>query len=283
MKIFIDGKYYDKETARISVFDHGLLYGDGVFEGIRVYQGKVFRLEDHIARLYDSARAIALEIPMGPGEMQSAVLETVKINEKKDGYIRLVVTRGEGSLGLDPSSCPKPSVIIIVGDIQLYPAEFYKNGIRIITASTRRIPPECLDSRIKSLNYLNNILAKVEAHRAGALEAVMLNTNGLVAECTADNIFVVRAGRLLTPHPSHGALGGITMRTVLELARQKGIECAESTLTRYDLYTAAECFITGSGAEVMPVIEIDDRTIGDGKPGPVTLGLIDDFRKLTTS
>jgi branched-chain amino acid aminotransferase len=280
MKIYIDGKHYNREDARISVFDHGLLYGDGVFEGIRIYNGKVFRLGDHLKRLYTSAKAIALEIPMKETEMEEAVLETVRVNRKEDGYIRLLVTRGEGTLGLDPASCPRPSVMIIVADIQLYPAEYYERGIKLVTASTRRIPPECLDPRIKSLNYLNNILAKIEARRAGALEAVMLNTQGFVAECTADNIFVVKDGKLFTPAPAQGALDGITMRTVSGLAKERDIEFAASVLTLYDLYAADEIFITGTGAEVMPVVEIDGRRIGDGKPGPLTSKLIEDFRRL---
>jgi len=283
MKIYIDGKFYDKEQAGISVFDHGLLYGDGVFEGIRVYHGKVFKLSEHITRLYASAGAIALEIPMKKREMEEAVLETVRLNRKKNGYIRLVVTRGEGTLGLDPAHCGKPTVIIIVADIQLYPEELYKKGVKIITASTRRIPPECLDPRIKSLNYLNNILAKIEARRSGAMEALMLTTQGLVAECTADNIFVVKGGKLLTPHPCKGALDGVTMRTVFEIAKARGIECSEADLAQYDVYTADECFITGSGAELVPVIEIDDRTVSDGKPGPLTLALIEDFRRLVAA
>jgi branched-chain amino acid aminotransferase len=283
MKIYIDGKYHDSEDARISVFDHGLLYGDGVFEGIRVYHGNVFKLKDHIRRLYESASAIALEIPMKEREMEAAVLETVKINRKQNGYIRLVVTRGKGSLGLDPGSCKKPTVIIIVGDIQLYPEELYTQGVKIITASTRRIPPECLDPRIKSLNYLNNILAKIEARRLGAREALMLTIEGLVAECTADNIFIVKLGRLLTPHPCKGALDGITMRTVFEIAKARGIECAETDLSQYDLYTSDECFMTGTGAELVPVVDIDGRLIGSGRPGPLTLSLIEDFRRLVAS
>lgn len=283
MKIYIDGKFYDKEQAVISVFDHGLLYGDGVFEGIRVYHGKVFKLSDHITRLYASAKAIALTIPLKKREMEKAVLDAVRINRKKNGYIRLVVTRGEGTLGLDPVHCGKPTVIIIVADIQLYPEELYKKGVKIITASTRRIPPECLDPRIKSLNYLNNILAKLEARRSGAMEALMLTTEGLVAECTADNIFIVKSGRLLTPHPCKGALDGITMRTVFEIAKARGIECSEADLSQYDLYTSDECFITGTGAELVPVIEIDSRAVGDGRPGPLTLTLIEDFRGLVAA
>ncbi len=283
MKIYIDGKYYEKEDARISIFDHGLLYGDGVFEGIRIYHGKVFKLKEHIARLYDSAKAIALEIPMKDREMEEAVIEAVGINSKENGYIRLVVTRGVGTLGLDPASCIKPTVIIIVGDIQLYPEEFYKKGVKIVTASTRRIPPECLDPRIKSLNYLNNILAKIEARRSGAMEALMLTTQGLVAECTADNIFVIKEGRLVTPLPCKGALDGITRRTVFEIARARGVECDEADLCQYDLYAADECFMTGTGAELVPVVEIDDRMVADGKPGPLTLSLIEDFRKLVAT
>jgi branched-chain amino acid aminotransferase len=283
MKIYIDGKYYDRDDASISVFDHGLLYGDGVFEGIRVYHSRVFRLREHIARLYDSAKAMALGIPMSEREMEGAVVEAVRANNAKDAYIRLIVTRGPGSLGLDPGSCGRATVIIIVGDIQLYPEEYYRAGIKLVTASTRRIPAECLDPRIKSLNYLNNILAKIEARSAGALEAVMLNTQGFVAECTADNIFIVKGGRLLTPQPAQGALHGITMRTVSEIARRRGIECAESSLTQYDLYAADECFITGTGAEVMPAIEIDGRVIGNGHPGPVTLQLMEDYRKLVAA
>jgi branched-chain amino acid aminotransferase len=283
MKIYIDGKFYDKEQAMISVFDHGLLYGDGVFEGIRVYHGKVFKLSDHITRLYASAKAIALTIPLKKREMEKAVLDAVRINRKKNGYIRLVVTRGEGTLGLDPVHCGKPTVIIIVADIQLYPEELYKKGVKIITASTRRIPPKCLDPRIKSLNYLNNILAKLEARRSGAMEALMLTTEGLVAECTADNIFIIKSGRLLTPHPCKGALDGITMRTVFEIAKARGIECSEADLSQYDLYTSDECFITGTGAELVPVIEIDSRAVGDGRPGPLTLTLIEDFRGLVAA
>jgi branched-chain amino acid aminotransferase len=283
MKIYIDGKFYDKEQAVISVFDHGLLYGDGVFEGIRVYHGKVFKLSDHITRLYASAKAIALTIPLKKKEMEKAVLEAVRINRKKNSYIRLVVTRGEGTLGLDPVHCGKPTIIIIVADIQLYPEELYKKGVKIITASTRRMPPECLDPRIKSLNYLNNILAKLEARRSGAMEALMLTTEGLVAECTADNIFIVKSGRLLTPHPCKGALDGITMRTVFEIAKARGVECSETDLSQYDLYTSDECFITGTGAELVPVIEIDSRAVGDGRPGPLTLTLIEDFRGLVAA
>jgi len=283
MKIYIDGKYYDREDAKISVFDHGLLYGDGVFEGIRIYNTKVFKLEEHIERLYRSARAILLEIPMTKEEMGNAALDAVKINEKENGYIRLIVTRGEGQLGIDPVSCKKATVIIIVSDIQLYPEEYYKNGIEIVTASSRRIPSDGLDPRIKSLNYLNNIMAKLEARQAGCLEAIMLNKEGFVAECTGDNIFVVKGVELFTPAPYHGALDGITMGTVMEIAETLGITTHETTLTRYDLYNADECFMTGTGAEIIPVIKIDGRTIGEGKPGSITEKLVNGFKKLTSN
>ena len=283
MEIYIDGKYYDKADAKVSVFDHGLLYGDGVFEGIRIYNGKVFRIKEHIERLYESAKAIILEIPMTKEEMKAAVEDAVKVNERKDGYIRLMVTRGEGSLGLDPASCKKATVIIIVSDIQLYPKEYYEKGIALVTVTSRRIPSECLDPRIKSLNYLNNIMAKLEAKQAGCLEAVMLNTQGFVAECTADNIFIVKEGRLLTPSVYHGALEGITRQTVMEIAEKIGIKSEETTLAPYDLYTADECFLTGTGAEIVPVVKIDGRVIGSGVPGKVTKILVENFKKYALS
>jgi branched-chain amino acid aminotransferase len=283
MKIFIDGQYYDKSDARLSVFDHGLLYGDGIFEGIRIYRGKVFKLDEHLERLYRSAKALLLDIAMKREEMKAAVLDAVERNEKKEGYIRLIVTRGEGALGIDPVSCKRPTVIIIVADIQLYPEEYYKKGIEIITASSRRMPSDCLDPRIKSLNYLNNIMAKVEARQAGCLEAVMLNREGFVAECTGDNIFIVRHDELFTPAPHHGALDGITMQTVREIAEFLGIESHEAPLTRYDLYSADECFMTGTGAEIMPVIKIDGREIGEGRPGIMTQKLRKSFMELITA
>jgi branched-chain amino acid aminotransferase len=279
MKIYINGRYCEKAEAAVSVFDHGLLYGDGVFEGLRIYGGKVFRLEAHLERLYRSAKAILLEIPMSRTHMGEAVLETVRKNRKKDGYIRLIVTRGEGALGIDPSSCGSPTVIIIVGDIQLYPKKLYEKGIEIITASSRRIPSDCFDVRIKSLNYLNNILAKIEARKAGCLEAVMLNRDGFVAECTGDNIFIIMKNGLFAPAPYHGALDGITMQTVMEIAEGLHIGTHQTALTQYDLYNADECFMTGTGAEIMPVIRIDGRTIGAGKPGEVTRRLRDHFRQ----
>jgi branched-chain amino acid aminotransferase len=283
MKIYIDGKYYDKADAKISVFDHGLLYGDGVFEGIRIYNGKVFRLKEHIERLYESAKAVLLEIPMTKEEMEVSVQDAVKVNERKDGYIRLVVTRGEGSFGLDPASCKRATVIIIVDTIQLYPKEYYEKGIALITVTSRRVPSECLDPRIKSLNYLNNIMAKLEAKQAGCLEAVMLNTQGFVAECTADNIFIVKGGRLLTPAAYHGALKGITRQTVMEIAEKVSIKSEETTLAPYDLYTADECFLTGTGAEIAPVVKIDGRVIGSGVPGKITKMLVEHFRKYVSA
>jgi branched-chain amino acid aminotransferase len=275
MKIYIDGKLYDKEHAMVSVFDHGLLYGDGVFEGIRIYNGKIFRLKEHIDRLYASAKAIMLDIGMNETEMGRAVTDTVSANDKKDGYIRLVVTRGVGDLGVSPATCKKSSVIIIVGDIQLYPKEFYQKGIPIITSSVRRISPDQFDTRIKSLNYLNNVLAKIEAARSGCQEAVMLNKDGYVAECTGDNIFVVKNGTLLTPAPSDSTLEGITRGTVLSIAMRLNIPAREARLTTYDLYTADECFLTGTGAEIIPVSSVDGREIGNAAKRPV----IDSIRR----
>jgi branched-chain amino acid aminotransferase len=280
MKVYIDGNYYEKQEACISVFDHGLLYGDGVFEGIRVYNGRVFKLKEHIVRLYQSAKAILLEIPMTMARMQEQVEEVVRVNKKRDGYIRLVVTRGKGDLGLDPAQCPKASVIIIVDDITLYPPEYYNKGIAIITSSSRRLPVDGLDPRIKSLNYLNNIMAKMEAKQAGCLEAVMLNKEGYVAECTGDNIFIIKEGQLYTPTTYQGALDGITRAAVLELAAGLDIPCHVHALSSYDLYNADECFLTGSGAEVMPVTVIDGRKIGDGKPGVITKKLLEAFQRL---
>ncbi|MFC1532780.1 branched-chain-amino-acid transaminase [Thermodesulfobacteriota bacterium] len=273
-KVYINGDFFQKENAKISVYDHGLLYGDGIFEGIRVYQGKIFKLKEHLERLYKSARAIRLNVPLDLHEMEKAVLETVKKNKKENGYIRLIITRGAGNLGMDPMRCEKATIIIIVDDIQLYPEEYYRKGIKIITASSRRISPDSLDPRIKSLNYLNNIMAKLEADNAGCLEAVMLNKEGFVAECTADNIFIVNGDNLLTPSGSKGALDGITKKVVMGLAEKNGINIKEAELTQYDLYNADECFLTGTGAEIMPVIQIDGRKIGNGKPGEITRMLI---------
>ncbi len=281
MKIFIDGKLYGERDAKISVFDHGLLYGDGVFEGIRAYHGRVFKLKEHIERLFYSAKAILLEIPMTAEQVSAAVLETCRANKIRDGYIRLVVTRGVGTLGLNPKSCGRPSVIIIVGKIQLYPQELYEHGMAIATVPTARNLHSAVNPAIKSLNYLNNILAKIEANNAGVEEAVMLNAEGFVAECTGDNLFIVKKGQLLTPPLSAGALYGITRQTVIELALESGVKVSETNLTRYDLFTADECFLTGTGAEIMPVIKIDARVIGAGKPGPLTRRLVEDYHAFT--
>ena len=283
MKIYIDGQLHDKESAKISVFDHGLLYGDGVFEGIRFYSGKVFRLDEHILRLYDSARAIAMEIPLSREEMVEALLATIRANDLADGYVRLVVTRGVGDLGLNPLLCPKPTVIIIASKITLYAPEKYENGLAVVTCATRRFPHGALSPMVKSLNYLNNILAKLESIQAGAGEGLMLNEQGYVAECTGDNIFTVRDGVISTPPVSSGALAGVTRSVVIEIAAELGIPLFEPLMTRYDIYTADECFLTGSAAEVIPVVTLDNRAIGDGKPGPVTRRLIARFRELAGS
>lgn len=281
LKVYINGKLLEKEDAKISVYDHGFLYGDGVFEGMRSYGGKVFRLDKHLDRLWDSAKAIWLEIPISRAEMADAVNETLQANNIKDGYIRLVVSRGVGTLGLDPNRCSQPQVIIITDKIELYPEDFYRNGLEIVTASTVRNHPAALNPRIKSLNYLNNILAKIEGLKAGCIEALMLNHKGEVAECTGDNIFLVRDGVLQTPPLDAGILEGITRDAVIELAREAGIEVREMSLTRHDVYIADECFLTGSAAEVIPVVKIDSREIGSGQPGPMTRDLIQRFRKLT--
>ena len=281
MKIYIDGKFYDRENARISVFDHGLLYGDGVFEGIRAYNGRVFRLDEHLRRLQASARAIMLTIPLSQDELREAVLETLRVNKMKDAYIRLVVTRGEGDLGLDPRKCPKACVIIIVGKITLYPAESYEKGLDLVTVATKRNIPEALSPSIKSLNYLNNIMAKIEANRANTPEAIMLSKDGYVAECTGDNIFILKEGTLLTPPCWVGALDGITRAVVIEMARKFKLPAREGIFTPYDIYTASEAFLTGTAAEVIPVTRVDTRPIGDGRPGPLTKKLISQFRRLT--
>ncbi len=283
MKIYIDGEFYDKENAKISVFDHGLLYGDGVFEGIRFYNGRVFRLDEHIHRLFDSARAIALDIGMEKAAVAEATLETIRRNNLRDGYIRLVVTRGVGDLGLNPLLCPKASVVIIASKITLYPAEKYENGLDVVTCSTRRIPHGALSPMVKSLNYLNNVMAKIEAQAAGAGEGLMLNEQGFVAECTGDNIFIVKNGAISTPPIASGALAGVTRAVVFELARELGIPISEPMMTRYDIFTADECFLTGTAAEVIPAVKLDTRPIGDGRPGPVTRRLIGRFRELTAS
>ncbi|MAP10030.1 MAG: branched-chain-amino-acid transaminase [Rhodopirellula sp.] len=277
--IYINGEYFSREDAKISVYDHGLLYGDGVFEGMRIYSGKVFALEDHMTRLYESARAIMLDIPIAIDALTTAVNETVAKNGLTEGYIRLVVTRGGNQLGLNPFACEDPQVIIIADTISLYPEKFYTEGLELITASTIRNHPAALSPRVKSLNYLNNIMAKIEAIRAGCIEAVMLNTKGEVAECTGDNIFIVRGDRLITPPIDAGILEGITRNTVIDLARENGIEVAEEAMTRHDIFVADECFLTGSAAEVIPAVKLDGRVIGDGKPGPMTQKLNAAFRE----
>ncbi len=277
-KVFFDGAFIPQELATVSVFDHGLLYGDGVFEGIRAYGGVVFKLEEHLDRLYASAKSILLDIPYGRDEMRDIVRRTCAENGLKDAYIRLVVTRGRGDLGLDPRKCEKPTVFVIADKIALYPAELYENGMSIGTGSTRRSRAEIINPQVKSLNYLNNIMAKIEANQRGWGEVLMLSEEGFVAECSADNIFMVKQGGLVTPAPHLGILLGITRQTVLELAREAGIATLETTFTRHELWNADEVFLTGSGAEIVPVIEVDGRPIRDGKPGPVTRDIIRRFR-----
>lgn len=281
MTIYIDGDFYAEADAKISVFDHGLLYGDGVFEGIRFYNGRVFRLDEHLARLWESARAICLTVPMSIEELAAALLETIRKNNLRDGYVRLLVTRGKGNLGLSPDKCPRASVIIIAATIALYPEEQYQRGLEVITCATRRVSPAAFSPAIKSLNYLNNILAKIEANQAGAGEGLMLNEQGYVAECTGDNIFILKRGELKTPPISAGGLRGITREVVFEIAAEFGIKTSEPELTRYDIFTADECFLTGTAAEIIPAVKLDQRLIGDGKPGAVTARFIKRFRELT--
>lgn len=283
MKIWLDGKLVDESEAKISVFDHGLLYGDGVFEGIRIYNGRVFRLEEHINRLFDCARAIVLNLPWTKEEVIRFTCETVAANQLRDGYIRLVVTRGTGGLGLNPYLCERASMFIIASTIQLYPEEYYSNGLAIITCATRRPAPAALMPQVKSLNYLNNIMAKVEAIQANALEAIMLNEQGYVAECTGDNVFLIKGNTLLSPLISDGALDGITRSVIIELAGKLGIPFVERSITRYDIFTSDECFLTGTAAEVIPVVSLDRRVIGDGKPGPLTQKLRQAFHELANS
>ena len=283
MKIYIDGKYYDERNARISVFDHGLLYGDGIFEGIRAYNGRVFKLKEHVDRLFCSAKSILLNLPMAHADIVAAIVETCRRNKVRDGYIRMVVTRGPGTLGLNPNRCKSPSVIIIAGKIQLYSHELYQQGMEIVTVPTTRNLHSALNPAIKSLNYLNNVLAKIEANNAGCEEAIMLNAEGFVAECTGDNIFIVKEGQLLTPPLAAGALYGITRRVVMDLAVQAGLKVLECDLTRYDLFNADECFLTGTAAELMPVVKIDGRVIGAGTPGPITGNLMTQYHALTKS
>jgi len=280
-KVYMNGDLVAKEQAAVSVYDHGLLYGDGVFEGIRVYGGKVFLLEEHVTRLYESALAIRLEIPIAPEAMTRAVEETVAANGIEDGYVRLIVTRGSGTLGLDIRRTSDPQVIVIADTISLYPAEYYEQGLELITASTIRNHPSALNPRIKSLNYLNNILAKIEATDQGKIEALMLNHKGEVSECTGDNIFLLKQGVLKTPPPDAGILEGITRNAVIRLAEQEGMTVEQVPLVRHDVYIADECFLTGTAAEVIPVVKVDGRVIGDGVPGPGTRRLLELFQQLT--
>jgi branched-chain amino acid aminotransferase len=286
LQIYLDGRLVPKEDAKISVYDHGLLYGDGVFEGIRVYGGKVFLLKEHVERLYESANSIRLTIPLSKDAMAKAVEETVAMNIAGGvdvGYVRLVVTRGAGSLGLDIRKTSHPMVIVIADTITLYPDDIYQNGMKLVTAATIRNHAAALSPRIKSLNYLNNILAKIEGTDAGSVEALMLNHKGEVAECTGDNVFIVKHGVLKTPPPDAGILEGLTRNAVMQLARDAGYDVREATLLRHDIFTADECFLTGTAAEVIAVVSLDGRQIGDGKPGPVTRDLLERFRALTAA
>src|SRR4051812_22255542 len=280
-RIYIDGNFYAEQDAKVSVFDHGLLYGDGIFEGIRFYNGRVFRLEEHLERLWDSARSICLEIPMSIPAMTEALLETIRQNDLRDGYIRLIVTRGVGNLGLNPVQCKKPSVIIIAATIALYPAEIYEHGLTVVTCATRRTSPSSLNPAVKSLNYLNNVMARIEANLAGADEALMLNEAGNVSECTADNVFVIKHGQIFTPPIAAGALRGITRSVVFDIAAELGLAIREADITRHDVFIADECFLTGTAAELIPVVKVDGRIVGEGKPGPITTKMISRFRELT--
>ena len=277
MKVYLDGQLVESADAKISVFDHGLLYGDGIFEGIRIYDGNVFRLEEHLERFEYSAKALLLKMPWSRQEISDAVLATCRANGLQNGYIRLVVTRGVGDLGLSPWLCPKPSIFIIADKIALYPKEHYEKGLAIVTVPTRRMNPAALSPAIKSLNYLNNILAKIEAQQFGALEAIMLNDQGMVAECTGDNVFIVHKGKIYTPAAQQGALKGITRDTIFDIAADLGVPIEEHDLTRYDIWNADECFLTGTGAEVIPVVKLDGREIGDAKPGPIFKRVLEAF------
>jgi branched-chain amino acid aminotransferase len=281
LKIYLNGQFVDEPDAKVSVFDHGLLYGDGVFEGIRFYNGRVFLFEEHLDRLFDSAKAILLTIPMERDALREAVLETCRQNNLRDGYIRLVVTRGKGDLGLNPNKCKEPTVFIIAATIELYPEKYYVEGLRVNTVPTQRVSAAAVSPAIKSLNYLNNILAKIEGNLYGAQESIMLNAQGFIAECTADNLFVVKKDKIFTPHVSDGALGGITRRLMFDLAREMGREIIDVNLTRYDLFVADELFLTGTGAEVVPINEVDGRKIGSGRVGLMTQEFIRLFRQRT--
>ncbi len=281
LKIYLNGRLVDKQDATVSVFDHGLLYGDGVFEGIRSYDGLVFKLKEHLDRLYESAHTLMLEVPLSKPAMEKAVIETLKANRLKDAYIRLVVTRGVGDLGLDPRKCPKATLFIIADKIALYPKEYYDKGLKLVTVPTVRNHPEALNPQLKTLNYLNNILAKIEATNAGVDEAILMNAQGYVTECTGENIFFVKGRRVVTPPPYVGILKGITRDAAMRLAASAGLEVSEDVFTRHELYTSDEVFLTGTAAEIVPVVRIDNRRIGEGMPGKTTLRLMSEFRKLT--
>src|ERR1043166_8761291 len=281
LTIYVDGKFFAEQDAKVSVFDHGLLYGDGIFEGIRFYNGRVFRLEQHLERLWDSARSICLTIPMTRQQMTEALLETIRQNHLREGYIRLVVTRGVGNLGLNPEQCKNPSVIIIVATIALYHEDFYRKGLSIVTVATRRSNPASLNPAVKSLNYLNNVMARIEANLASADEALMLNDAGNVAECTADNVFIIKHGQIFTPPVAAGALQGITRSVVFDIAGEFDIKVIEADFTRHDIFVADECFLTGTAAEIVPVVKADGRIIGNGEPGPITMRIIARFREMT--
>ena len=281
LKVYLNGRFVDQSKATVSIFDHGLLYGDGVFEGIRSYDGLVFRLKEHIDRIFESAHTIMLKMPLSKQAMSDAVVQCLRVNKLRNAYIRLVVTRGTGDLGLDPRKCPKPTIFIITDKITLYPPELYAQGLSIITVATQRNVPEALNPQIKSLNYLNNILAKIEAVTAGFEEALMLSPLGYVTEATGENVFIVKRRRLLTPPTWVGVLKGITRCTVMEIAQRQRIPAHEEVLTRHDLFNADECFLTGTAAEIVPVVKIDGRTIGSGQPGPITRLLMKEFRQLT--
>ncbi|MDI3546533.1 MAG: branched-chain amino acid aminotransferase [Halanaerobiales bacterium] len=282
-KIYLNGEIVPEEEAKISVFDHGYLYGDGIFEGIRAYNGRVFKLEEHIKRLYQSAKTIMLDIGLTPEEMQEAILETIRANLLRDAYIRVVVSRGVGDLGLNPLKCKKPTIVIIASEIALYDQELYEKGLHVMTVPTRRNGAEMVNPRIKSLNYLNNIMARIEANLIGAPEAIMLNNEGYVAECTGDNIFIIEGDQLITPPKYAGILKGIKREVVIEIGETLGLKLREELFTRYDLYNADECFLTGTAAEVIPVVKIDGRVIGDGKPGAYTKKIIEEFRRYANS
>lgn len=282
MKVYINGKFYEKEDAKVSVFDHGFLYGDGIFEGIRLYSGNVFKLDRHIDRLFRSAKAILLEMPYTKQEVIDAVCATCRENKLTDAYIRLVVSRGMGALGLSPRSCSNPQMVIIADQIQLYPQELYDNGLKAITVPTRRNSSAALPPMVKSLNYLNNILAKIEAQNLGYQECLLLNNEGYVAECSGDNVFIVYEGKIYTPPTACGSLSGMTRETVIEVAKEMGYELIEKPLTRYDIWTADECFLTGTAAKLIPLVELDSRVIGDGKPGKITKALLEGFNKVVS-